>query len=212
MSPRPPALPPGPLTMMTLIAIAASLVVSLPGRTDEAIETPATAFEPLLLGGLDLRVGNDALEAAAIDDTGPDLADQPRTRVHFSLGEQARLRGLGALRPTRHPRIAFGIGPQVLETSRPAERLASDLIGDSLLEHHRYALIGFAGYRSYRGWAAGPEAWVNDDPGYRIRGLGLAVRDLRAGPLRMDLRLGATRQQNQTRIINGGIEFRWYKP
>lgn len=214
MNPRPATLPQW-LLPMTLIGIAAGLSA----WADEATEAPVPEPEPQFVEALDLHVRHELIETILADaDTGPvvDIGDQPSTPIHFRLGEQPRLPGLGALRPARHEGLAFGIGPQVLETGNPADRLAremiGDLIGDSLLERHRYALIGFAGYRGYRGWAVGPEAWVNADPSYRIRGLGLAVRDLRAGPLRMDLRLGATKQQNQIRAINGGVELRWYKP
>ncbi len=108
--------------------------------------------------------------------------------------------------------LVFGAGPQLQSQGSLANRLADELSGRSLANRHSYALIGFAGYRGNRGWAVGPEAWVNADPTYRIRGLGLAIRDLRAGPLRIDLRLGATQRLDQGRAINGGVELRWYKP
>ncbi|MDP3294425.1 MAG: hypothetical protein Q8M37_06755 [Nevskia sp.] len=109
-------------------------------------------------------------------------------------------------------RLSLGAGAQVQGTGNPDRFLVRERHGRSLADRPAYALVGFAGYRSNHGWAVGPEAWVNADPHYRIRGLGVAVRNLRAGPLRVDLRLGATRELNLGRAINGGVEFRWYKP
>lgn len=112
--------------------------------------------------------------------------------------------------------LTLGIGPQLLATGTPGSRFtaipAGIPSGLSRVDRHSYALVGFAGYRGTRGWAIGPEAWVNGDSRYRLSGLGVAVHDLHAGPLRVDLRLGATRQLNLGRVINGGVEFRWRKP
>ena len=112
--------------------------------------------------------------------------------------------------------LALGIGPQLLANGAAGSRFTTFSAGIpsglGRVDRHSYALVGFAGYRGTRGWAIGPEAWVDGDSRYRLSGLGVAVHDQHAGPLRVDLRLGATRQLNLGRVINGGVELRWRKP
>lgn len=105
-----------------------------------------------------------------------------------------------------------GIGPQLQWRASERQRLAGDLFANFISGRRSYFAKGFAGFRSHGGWAIGPEAWVIGDPRYQIRGYGLALRDLQAGPLRLGLRIGAEKQAGQDRYITGGIEFSWYRP
>ena len=106
----------------------------------------------------------------------------------------------------------IGVGPQLQWRASEHQRVAGDLFANYISGRRSYFAKGFAGFRSSGGWAIGPEAWVIGDPSYRIRGYGLALRDLKAGPLRIGLRLGAEKQAEQRRYITGGIEFSWYRP
>lgn len=71
------------------------------------------------------------------------------------------------------------------------------------------------GYGSSR-WKLGPEAWLDGDPSYPIKGLrsslGISFSDIGGGPLRVGLSLGAQRQVNQRRYLSFGIEFTWPEP
>ncbi|WP_293392366.1 hypothetical protein [Nevskia sp.] len=67
----------------------------------------------------------------------------------------------------------------------------------------------FTGYRSYSGWTMGPNAWLDGDPSYQIKGLGLAFNDLGPAPLRVGLGLGTRRMTNQRPFVTVDFEFSW---
>lgn len=213
---------PAPIRLDALLVVALlGLMPQLPGRADAAFDhgavdrrqnKDAAPVTGLVLGDLAFRLPPESLDAGIAAATAGARQPFDPAPGRYRLD---RLSHHGGWRLPDHLSsrgLVFDAGPQLQTRGSLVNRLADELSGRNLADRHSYALIGFAGYRDNRGWAVGPEAWVNADPSYRIRGLGLAVRDLRAGPLRIDLRLGATRRLNQGQAINGGLEFRWYKP
>lgn len=213
-----------PVRLDALLVVALlGLMPQLAGRADaglddSAIDPPrnneykAVLATGLALDNLAFRLPPESLDtgiAMAMTSAGRPFK---AVRGHHRLDLVFHPHGSWRL-PSHAPKgLALGAGPQLQSQGSMSNRLADELSGRNLADRHSYALIGFAGYRGNRGWAVGPEAWVNADPSYRIRGLGLAVHDLRAGPLRIDLRLGATRRLDQGQAIIGGLELRWYKP
>lgn len=67
----------------------------------------------------------------------------------------------------------------------------------------------FTGYRSYSGWTMGPNAWLDGDPSYQIKGLGMAFNDLGPAPLRIGLGLGTRRLTYQRPFVTVDFELSW---
>lgn len=173
----------------------------------------------------DPGAGDDREAAAAIEDELPrgdlDGDSSPghlalRLDGSFDASAASRLHlvavGRGATANPMASRLNFTVGPQEQWLGHDGHRPTDEVDGEHFFGRRAYAVIGYASYRDRHGWAIGPEAWLNGNPRYRIKGLGVAVRNVRAGPLLIDLRLGATRQLNRGQAIHGGAEFRWHQP
>lgn len=173
----------------------------------------------------DAGAGDDREAAAAIEDEQPrgdlDSDTAPgylalRLDSSFGAGAERRLHlgaiGRGATANPMASRLNFTVGPQEQWLGHDGHRPTDEVDGEHFFGRRAYAVIGYASYRDRHGWAIGPEAWLNGNPRYRIKGLGVAVRNVRAGPLLIDLRLGATRQLNRGQAVHGGAEFRWHRP
>ncbi len=75
--------------------------------------------------------------------------------------------------------------------------------------HSLFIVRSFTGYRSYSGWTMGPNAWLDGDPSYQIKGLGLAFNDIGRAPLRVGLGLGTRRLTNQRPFVTVDFELTW---
>lgn len=75
--------------------------------------------------------------------------------------------------------------------------------------HSLFIVRSFTGYRSYSGWTMGPNAWLDGDPSYQVKGLGLAFNDIGPAPLRVGLGLGTRRLTNQRPFVTVDFELTW---
>ncbi|WP_273457603.1 hypothetical protein [Nevskia ramosa] len=75
--------------------------------------------------------------------------------------------------------------------------------------HSLFIVRSFTGYRSYSGWTMGPNAWLDGDPSYQIKGLGMAFNDIGPTPLRVGLGLGTRRLTNQRPFVTVDFELSW---
>jgi len=197
------------------------------GLATSALALSSTDPEaPAAAPGTGAAAGDDREAAATVDasespgDLGSDISSgRLALRLDSSFGASVERRrphldtiSRGATANPMANRLNFAVGPQEPWLGHEGLRPADEIDGQHFFGRRAYAVIGYASYRDSHGWAIGPEAWLNGNPRYRIKGLGVAVRNVRAGPLLIDLRLGATGQPNRGQAIRGGAEFRWHRP
>jgi len=150
-------------------------------------------FHPVLLLRLSLLglvIGLPAQAESAV--AGSAAAPEHRGLLHFNFNWLKPLSGQSLVK-------GFGCGVFI---ERPDCR-------DRTSSHNLFIVRRFVGYRSYSGWTMGPNAWLDGDPNYQIKGLGMAFNDIGPTPLRVGLGLGARRLTNQRPFVTIDFELSW---